>query len=206
MTEALAYFKLLHTIIAEGMLCAGRAANLVHYLLQCSSLPGDLAEFGCHTGRTAAMMAFTVSKPIWLYDSFAGLPERKPQDEGSLPHFKRGALAVSPSTLLNYFALYRLREPIVYEGWFSQIPTNKLPERICFAHLDGDLYDSLRDSLRLVYPRLVPGGACLIDDYGWAGTAGVKIAVDEYLRDKPDRIVPLQTGNPEGFQAVIVKI
>lgn len=193
--------------IAEGqMLCVGRMANLMHYVLQTSALPGDMAEFGCHMGRSAVLMAHLSSKPLWLYDSFQGLPSRTPQDEGALKHFKQGHLTTTRAKLDEYFKKYTVREPIVHEGWFNSIPTDKLPERLCFAHLDGDLYESIRDSIRLVYPRLVKGGACLIDDYGWTGLAGVKIAVDDYMKDKREPVRPLVTGSDHGFQAVIIKI
>jgi len=200
------YLKLVGEIVEGGMLCAGRLAHITHYVLQCGQLPGDMAEFGCHMGRTAALMAMLVDKPLYLYDSFDGLPDRKPQDETALPHFKRGSLAVGPEHLQERFEKLKLREPIVYKAWFNAIPKDRLPEQICFAHLDGDLYDSVRDSLRLVYPRLVRGGVCIVDDYGWYGTGGVKIAVDEYLLDKPEKAKPLPTGNEAAFQAVIVKL
>lgn len=31
--------------------------------------------------------------------------------------------------------------------------------------LDGDLYESTMDGLNHVYPKLSPGGFCIIDDY-----------------------------------------
>lgn len=193
--------------IAEGqMLCVGRVSNLIHYLLQASALPGDMAEFGCHMGRTAVVMAHLSTKPLWLYDSFQGLPPRSPQDEGALKHFKQGHLATTQDKLREYFQKYNLREPIVHAGWFNSIPHDKLPERLCFAHLDGDLYESIRDSIRLVYPRLVKGGACLIDDYGWCGLTGVKVAIDQYMKDKREPVQPLVTGSDHGFQAVIIKL
>lgn len=200
------YLKIATEIANGGMLCAGRVANIVHYLLQCSLLPGDMAEFGCHMGRTSVLMAHAVDKPLWLYDSFEGLPEREPQDESSLAHFKKGCLAVDESIVKTYFEGYGLREPNVYKAFFADIPKSALPAQICFAHLDGDLYTSIRDGIRLIYPRLVRGGVCIVDDYGWSGTAGVKIAVDEYLKPFPERARPLQTGNPRGFHAVIIKV
>lgn len=193
--------------IAEGqMLCAGRIANLAHYVLQASVLPGDIAEFGCHCGRTAVLMAHLCRKTLWLYDSFQGLPPRRAQDANSLKHFQAGHLATTRAKLDENFKKYAVREPVVYEGWFSSIPVDKLPECLCFAHLDGDFYESLRDSLRLVYPRLVKGGICLIDDYGWSGLVGVKLAVDAYMKDKREMVQPLVTGNEDGFQAVIIKL
>ncbi|MDZ7771609.1 MAG: TylF/MycF/NovP-related O-methyltransferase [Balneolaceae bacterium] len=55
----------------------------------------------------------------------------------------------------------------------------KAPERIALLRLDTDWYDSTRHELETLYPRLVPGGVLIIDDYGhWQGA---QKAVDEYL-------------------------
>lgn len=200
------YSQLLREILDGGMLCVGRVANLMHYAMQCSGLPGDMVEFGCHTGRTAALLSALTVKPFWLYDSFEGLPDRLPQDEGSLEHFRRGVLAVPMDEVEARFSRLKLPPPIICKGWFSELESDRVPQRICFAHLDGDMYESIRVSLAHVYPRLVAGGACIIDDYGWTGTSGVKIAVDEFMKFKREQVRPLVTGNPDGFQAVIVKI
>lgn len=190
-----------------GMLCLGRILNISHYVLNTSGLPGEMVEFGCHLGRTAVLMSVLSIKPIRLYDSFQGLPDRMDQDAGSLDHFKRGALAVSREETLRLIDRFSAGAPIsVYKSWFDQIEDKILPLSICFAHLDGDLYTSIRDSLGLVYPLLVRGGVCIIDDYGWSGTAGVKIAADEFMADKLEKVQPLSTGNPDGFQGVIIKI
>lgn len=200
-------FTELFSSVARGqMLDGGRATNIVYFVLQCSALPGAMVEFGCHSGRTAALLASIVEKPLYLYDSFEGLPDRAPQDAGAIAYFKAGALAVDRAEVSKMFESLKLREPIVHKVWFNQIQPDQLPESICFAHLDGDLYTSIRDSLRLVYARMVTGAACVIDDYGWSGLPGVQVAVDEYLRDKPEKARPLVTGNPEGCQAVIIKI
>jgi O-methyltransferase len=204
MTAAV-YGQLLRDILDGGMLCVGRVANLMHYAMQCSVLPGEMVEFGCHSGRTSALLTALVDKPIWLYDSFEGLPDRLPQDEGSLAHFKCGTLAVSMDEVKARFARFKLLPPVIHKGWFSEVPPERLPERICFAHLDGDMYESIRASLVRVYPRLVSGAACVIDDYGWSGTSGVKIAVDEFFKFKREHVCPLVTGSAASFQAVIVK-
>lgn len=60
-------------------------------------------------------------------------------------------------------------------------PAN-IPERIALLRLDTDWYESTKIELEVLFPRLVPGGVLIIDDYGdWAGA---KRAVDEYLADE----------------------
>ena len=57
-----------------------------------------------------------------------------------------------------------------------------LPGSIALLRLDTDWYESTRMELEILYPRLIPGGVLIIDDYGhWAGA---KKAVDEYFQSK----------------------
>lgn len=53
------------------------------------------------------------------------------------------------------------------------------PEKIALLRLDTDWYESTKAEMEILFPRLVPGGILIIDDYGhWQGA---KKAVDEYL-------------------------
>jgi O-methyltransferase len=47
--------------------------------------------------------------------------------------------------------------------------------------LDTDWYESTKHELKHLWPRLVPGGVLLIDDYGW--WEGARRAVDEWLEE-----------------------
>jgi predicted O-methyltransferase YrrM len=61
--------------------------------------------------------------------------------------------------------------------------SDKKPERIALLRLDTDWYESTKIELEVLYPRLVPGGVLIIDDYGhWAGA---RKAVDEYFKNDP---------------------
>lgn len=182
--------------ITSGMLCAGRVVNIVHYLLQTSVLRGEVVEFGCYTGKTAALMSFVSAKPVWLYDSFQGLPDRTSADAGAEPYFLKGSLACSVDEVMAYFMSHNLLQPRIYAGWFNEIRVDDLPELIRFAHIDGDFFESIRDSLEHVYPRMVRGSVCIIDDYSWGGLPGVKQAADDFLRDKREKIsVMITHGN-----------
>ena len=106
-----------------------------------------------------------------------------------------------PEKLAANFDRYGLRQPVVHAGWFDDTLPDGLPERIAFAHLDGDLYASIRVSLEHVYPRLSHGAICLIDDYcdrqlldEYDYLPGVKKACDEFLADKPEQVSVLYAG------------
>ena len=72
--------------------------------------------------------------------------------------------------------------------------------RLCFAHLDVDLYRSVTDCLTFIWPRLAVGGVIVIDDYGFESCPGAKSAVDEFFAGTG--IVPLCLGTG---QAIVFK-
>jgi O-methyltransferase len=51
------------------------------------------------------------------------------------------------------------------------------PDEIAILHFDTDYYESTRHEIFDLYPRLVPGGVLIIDDYGHF--RGSVLAVDE---------------------------
>jgi hypothetical protein len=53
------------------------------------------------------------------------------------------------------------------------------PAEIAVLRLDTDWYEGTRHELEQLYPRLSPGGALILDDYGHY--EGARRAVDEYL-------------------------
>jgi hypothetical protein len=63
--------------------------------------------------------------------------------------------------------------------------SKQAPESIALLRLDTDWYESTRASLEALYPRLSPGGVCILDDYGhWQGA---RAAVDEYFEGRGAR-------------------
>ena len=61
------------------------------------------------------------------------------------------------------------------------------PERIALLRLDTDWYESTKHELWHLYPRIVPGGVLLIDDYGhWQGC---RKAVDEYFNTQKIQVL-----------------
>lgn len=153
---------------------------------------GDIAEFGCYIGTTGLFMrrlleAYQQSgvRQLYAYDSFEGLPPKSRQDTSAAGvDFKGGELSVSKKQFLHEFHKANLRAPITHKAWFNQLQPHQLPERIAFAFLDGDFYDSIIDSLNLVWPRLSPGAVIAIDDYKRETLPGVERAVQDFFKGK----------------------
>jgi O-methyltransferase len=175
--------------------------NLYHLASQVLAygVPGDLVELGCNQGRSSVVIRkiieqYDPTRGFHVYDSFEGLPAVHECD-GSTP-FSQGEMKTSRQVLEENFRHYGLRLPDIHPGWFQDTLPTGLPDRIAFAYLDGDLYESIRVSLEHVYPRLSPGAICLIDDYAdpsiypeaWNLLPGVKQACDEFFADKPEKM------------------
>jgi O-methyltransferase len=128
-----------------------------------------------------------VDKTLYLYDSFSGLPEFHENDQPHTTVHKRGDFATTQDILINNLSIFNIKKQI-FAGWFNEtIPTN-LPNKICYAHLDGDLYDSIKIPLEHIYPRLVSGAICVIDDYDYNQFPGAKQATNEFLADKKEKL------------------
>ena len=66
------------------------------------------------------------------------------------------------------------------------------PLRATRFHLDLDLYQSTLAGLEFSYPQLQPGGALVSHDYGDASEPGVKQALNDFLRGRPEHAKPLR--------------
>lgn len=160
---------------------------------------GDFVELGCHAGQSAALLQHIIdgydgNRELHVYDSFEGLPELTTED-GKTTIYNKGWGTIPEQALLTNFEQHSLQPPVVHVGFFKDTLPTGLPDTIAYAHLDGDLYESIKTSLEYVYPRLSKGAICLIDDYCnpeihscWNELPGVKQACDEYLKDKPEEV------------------
>ena len=163
---------------------------------ECLDVSGDFVEFGCYKGDTSLLLAEIlrrdVSKRLWIYDSFGGLPEKRAEDESVLgENFKNGELFVTKREVKERFLRAGLPVPVIKKAWFRDLKDEDLPYEIAFAFLDGDFYESIKDSLKLVGPRISEGGVIVVHDYTNPALPGVKKAVDEW-------------GGADGFRMILL--
>ncbi|HSX06080.1 MAG TPA: TylF/MycF/NovP-related O-methyltransferase [Candidatus Saccharimonadales bacterium] len=156
-------------------------------------LDGAVVEFGCYIGTTSLFIrrlldAHGDARAFHVYDSFQGLPPKTTEDASRAgEQFQAGELAVSKKQFIQYFQKAGLQPPVVHKGWFSSLSSADVPDKMAFAFLDGDFYDSIRDSLQLVLPRMQPGGVIIVDDYAREALPGVAKAVHQLLPHTPVR-------------------
>jgi O-methyltransferase len=164
-------------------------------LLECaidSKIEGDVVEFGCFVGESSKyfrMMLDTKlsSKQLYVYDSFEGLPELGEYEKNT--GWRAGTLKTTEDILKQNFNQNGLLPPNITKGWFCDVPENKIPDKISFAFLDGDFYQSIYDSFSKIYSRLSIGSVVVFHDYERPDLPGVKAAVEDILQDRPNKIL-----------------
>ena len=80
-------------------------------------------------------------------------------------------------------------------GYFSETLPRFNGRRMSFVYLDCDLYESYKDCLEFFYPRLSPGGIILMDEYNDPPWPGCNKAVDDFLKDKPEKPLEIVKDN-----------
>ncbi len=159
-------------------------------------------ELGCYKGDTSLLLASLLvenpvensAKRLWIYDSFEGLPEKGSEDDSALGvDFKKGELLVTKREVKERFLRAGLPVPVMKKAWFSDLTGSDLPESIALAFLDGDLYESIKDSLRLVEPKMNERSIIIVHDYNNPALPGVAKAVDEWLTNKAYKLEVFQS-------------
>jgi O-methyltransferase len=140
-------------------------------------VPGDLIETGVWRGGACIFMKANLAawgdttRTVWLADSFEGLPKPNaadyPADDGDTLH-QLGFIPTGQDQVRHNFERYGLLDDRVrfLVGWFKDtLPTAPI-DQLSLIRLDGDMYESTIQAIEALYPKLSPGGFCIVDDYG----------------------------------------
>lgn len=165
-------------------------------------IKGNFVECGVWKGGCSAIMAFLSYKNLdgrttWLFDSFEGLPEPRPEDgliakkdakgkiSGKLVPIGKDVANINDVNEIMFSILKLNPNNIrIISGWFQNtIPKIKAEiDQIAILRLDADWYESTKFCLDNLYDLVAPGGFVVIDDYGkWKGC---RKAMDEFIRAK----------------------
>ncbi len=138
---------------------------------------GNVAECGVYRGGSAWMLAGMLGAGrLHLFDSFQGLPEPTPNDQGwSAGHFAD----TSPDEVSAWLGGLDGRCDI-HPGWVPDTFEGLYDLTFDFVHLDLDLYKPTLASLDFFWPRIARGGALVVDDFGFPSCVGVREAVKEF--------------------------
>ena len=176
----------------------------VEYITK-NRIPGDIVECGVWRGGSMVAAALTLvalnetTRSLWLYDTFEGMTPPSDKDVRIIGGELADRLLAESSkdnrrsrnSVWCYAPLEEVQKnmadtaypgPIHYiKGSVEKTIPESAPNLIAILRLDTDWYESTRHELVHLFPRLVPGGVLIIDDYGdWEGS---RKAVDEYLEE-----------------------
>jgi hypothetical protein len=170
-----------------------RAYYLFSLARQAAQLAGDCAECGVAYGGSALLLCRifgATGKKLYLFDSFKGLPAPNTTYDR---YFRKGQMAASADAVRALLSEFQSMTEIRV-GWMPTTFKGLEEKQFAFVHVDVDLYQSTLDCCAFFYPRLVPRGILLFDEYGYPSTHGEKVAVDEFFAQKPERPMVLSTG------------
>jgi len=165
-----------------------------------AGLPGDLVECGTWMGGSSFSMLLAqryrygrIVKPVWMFDSFAGLPAAdqrdgplalKYQSEPDQPEYYDNCRAPLDQVMATCRKFeFSPKEAMIVPGWFNQTFPRQMAElasrRCAILRVDCDWYEPVRYVLDEIAPLVVEDGVIILDDYyHWDGCA---LATHDFL-------------------------
>lgn len=182
---------------------------LAHYELfrMTVDLPGDIVELGVYRGASLMSWANFLEirnmgdrqKQVFGFDNFVGITSFNKKDgkqdarvgkaisgydAGIFEEILKDAITIFDK---DRFIPYKPRV-ILVKGDIEETVPRFVKEnpglRISLVHFDCDMYKPTKVALKAFWPRVVPGGVVLFDEYGIRPWEGESNAVDEYFKDK----------------------
>jgi hypothetical protein len=169
-------------------------------------IDGDVVECGVWRGGSMMAAALTLKdlgdtgRDLYLYDTFEGMSEATEHDvrrrdgqgaAGLLEGAGSDSLLLARATLDDVkagMATVHYPGQVHYVvGKVEDTIPETAPERIALLRLDTDWFASTAHELEHLYPRLVPGGVLILDDYGYWD--GARKAVDEFLERTGEQLL-----------------
>lgn len=167
-----------------------KSYGVFQLLLEAPDLPGDCIEFGCFRGYSSSFLAEMIQrtgqkKTVHLFDTWEGMPGSQPFADN---FYQSGDFA---DTSLEQVKSVHKPWSDTFQYWRGDIcKTVKVfpPTKLCYVRIDVDLYEPTLAALKAVFECLVPGGILYLDDYVSQKTVGERLAVDKFLRERPERV------------------
>ncbi|HEX6737491.1 MAG TPA: TylF/MycF/NovP-related O-methyltransferase [Vicinamibacteria bacterium] len=181
-------------------------AHVVLWVAHCASqLPGDFVECGVNWGFMSSCVLEYLDwnardKSFYLLDTFNGMDRRFLTEEevglGKWEHNEKllaaGSYEVSIDARRAHFAQWD-RVHLVQGAVPETLPQVDAP-RVAYLHLDMNCSLPERAACEYFWPRLVPGGMILLDDYGWRSYETQKATHDAFAAERGVTILALPTG------------
>ncbi len=141
-------------------------------LVNMRRLNGACAELGVWHGGSARLITHLMAdRMVYLFDTFSGIPIRGENDMFEVGTF-------GDTSLDTVRQVVDSPNVVFVPGVF---PRDVMPEEsYCFVHVDADQYESTVAAIKYFFPRLVPGGVIVFDDWRDPNCPGVERALSEF--------------------------
>lgn len=164
---------------------------------QSLQLPGDFVEVGVFKGASFSrfrkfgrLFHPDFGRRFIGFDVFGPFPDADYEpDREMLDKQKQidGGVSISDDELLDILSRQGLTENVeLVKGDIRETLTPYFEAHadrvIAITNIDVDLYEPTKVALDVIFPRVVPGGVIIIDDYA-SGYPGANKAVEEYLAE-----------------------
>jgi hypothetical protein len=158
---------------------------------------GDFVECGTYKGFYAGVMVqylkfLTVPRQFYLYDSFAGLPERwstELERKQANPGYQWDGVHEDVVDRFGHFPNIQ-----VVRGIVPDVFDTVLPDRIAFLHLDLNAAAAETAALDRLLPRLSDGAMVVLDDFGRQEQQDLCQAHVEWWHRHDHSVLELPTG------------
>ena len=193
----------------------GNIGNVVYWLKffeMIEKIPGDIVECGVGRGRSLIIISALNqlfekdeggNRHIYGYDSFEdGFPEPTLEDASSR-NPRKGEWSHSPSGKYQYtkdfikkvlsLSEVSIESLTLTKGFFDQTLKEHPKKPIALLHLDGDLYQSYKIPLEILFNQVSSGGIIVFDDFldkqeKGEPFPGARLAVKEFLKDEFEKL------------------
>jgi O-methyltransferase len=174
--------------------------NLVEHIER-ANVPGDFVECGVWRGGSMGLMALAnlrysqVRRHLHLLDAWGDWPDPTAKDGNRFQDLIGGVLKKADSSgareaceaLLEGEIKYPKSHIHYHQGLFENTLPKANIQQVALLRLDCDWYDPTTFCLETLYDCVAPGGAIILDDYGYCD--GAKRATDDFLTKR--QITPM---------------
>lgn len=186
-------------------------------------VPGDIIEFGVFRGTslmTFANLLETYSigsrtKRVFGFDNWKGFQSFDKKDGVSIKKLAKKLKNYSPEKYFNELQdAIKIFDSDRFVGWKKRVTLIEGPVettlkkflkknpgiRFSLVHFDMDLYKPTKIALNLIWDRVCKGGMILFDEYSIENYPGETKAVDEFLKNKREKLECSEwTNTPAAF-------
>lgn len=156
-------------------------------------LDGDCVEVGVWRGGTSALTVqsleyFNQSGKLYVCDTFEGVVKAGEKDTAYVGGEHADTSAEVVENLLKNFgpeSRYVMCKGIFPEDTGDMVTSDKIK----YCHIDVDVYESAKDCVSFLWPRMIKGGIMIFDDYALQGTEGMTVLGNELVEQHDDMML-----------------